>query len=194
MLDYDFGLGEWIVRPQRCCVERGSEVVRLAPKAMAVLARLAASAGEVVTRQELFDSVWPRVEISDDALTQRVAELRRVFGDSAQDPHYIETIPRIGFRLICPVKGIPADSIAESGIADQPAVATSTRWGIVVIGVLTILVVALFRFFPGNNKENESDVAVQDENTSIAVLPFVRSIFQAASRRKCSICWRRYQT
>lgn len=172
-MDYDFGLGEWIVRPQRCCVERGREVIRLAPKAMAVLTRLAASAGEVVTRQELFDSVWPRVEISDDALTQRIADLRRVFGDSAHDPQYIETIPKIGFRLIFPVMEISADSIAESEIADRPAVATSTRWGIAVIGVLVILAVTLFRFFPGDNEENASDAAIQNESASIAVLPFV---------------------
>jgi TolB-like protein/DNA-binding winged helix-turn-helix (wHTH) protein len=172
VLDFDFGLGEWIVRPQRCCIERGDEVVRLAPKAMAVLTRLAASAGEVVSRQELFDSVWPRVEVSDDALTQRIAELRRVLGDSPQEPRYIETIPKIGFRLIGSVAEIPEDSGPGGEIIDQPAAPASTRLGIIVIAGLFLLAVALFTLYPRATEEDAADVTAQAESPSIAVLPF----------------------
>lgn len=96
----DFRLGEWIVRPQRDCIERGRETVHVKPKSMAVLEQLAQAAGDTVTREEFFAAVWPGGVVTDDALTQCIAELRRAFGDSARHPGYIETIPKIGFRLL----------------------------------------------------------------------------------------------
>lgn len=100
----DFRIGEWTVQPQRGCVRRGRAEIRLKPRAMAVLNRLAAARGEVVTRNELFDAVWRGAVVSDDALTQCVVELRKAFADSARDARVIETLPRVGFRLVPTVK------------------------------------------------------------------------------------------
>ncbi|MEJ2604955.1 MAG: tetratricopeptide repeat protein [Gammaproteobacteria bacterium] len=102
-MEADFRIGDWIVRPQRDCLERGKAVVHIAPKAMGVLCCLARADGEVVARQVLFDSVWRDSIVTDDALTQRIVELRKAFGDSARQPSVIETIPKVGFRLIAPV-------------------------------------------------------------------------------------------
>jgi DNA-binding winged helix-turn-helix (wHTH) protein len=68
---------------------------------MAVLECLRQARGEVVTRDQLFESVWPGGVVSDATLTQCIAELRRAFGDSAQTPRVIKTIPKVGFwRLV----------------------------------------------------------------------------------------------
>ena len=88
-----YRLGGWSVRPHRNRIERGVESIHLAPKAMAVLDCLVKAANSVVTRQEIFDSVWRGAIVSDEALTQRVAEIRKAFGDSAQQSNIIETIP-----------------------------------------------------------------------------------------------------
>jgi len=96
----DYHLGSWLVQPQRDCIVRGDEVVHLKPKVMAVLNCLAESGGEVVTRESLFECVWPAQIVSDATLTQCVSELRHAFGDSAREPSFIETIPKVGFRLI----------------------------------------------------------------------------------------------
>ena len=109
----DFQLGEWIVRPQRDCIERVGRTVHVKPKSMAVLERLAEAPGEVVTRSELFDAVWPGSAVTDDVLTQCVVELRRAFRDSARSPRFIETIPKVGFRLLSDVT--PLDADAASG-------------------------------------------------------------------------------
>ncbi len=74
--------------------------MHLAPKAMLVLRCLARANGAVVSRQELFDTAWPGCVVSDDALTQRIVEIRRAFNDPARTPGIIETIPKVGFRLI----------------------------------------------------------------------------------------------
>ena len=66
----DFRIAEFIVRPMRDCVENDGRRVHVKPKAMAVLARLADAGGQVVTRNQLFEAVWPGAEVSDDVLTQ----------------------------------------------------------------------------------------------------------------------------
>jgi DNA-binding winged helix-turn-helix (wHTH) protein len=62
----DIRLGDWIVRPQRRIIERGDEPVRVKPKSMSVLECLVAANGEPVSRAELFDTVWPGGEVSED--------------------------------------------------------------------------------------------------------------------------------
>jgi TolB-like protein/DNA-binding winged helix-turn-helix (wHTH) protein len=120
MSDLDYRLGEWIVRPHRDILERGEQVVHVKPKAMAVLCRLAQAHGETVTRSDIFDAVWLGATVSDAVLTQCVVELRQAFGDSARDPEIIETIPRIGFRLIPPVTPLDADE-TSAHIQSAPA-------------------------------------------------------------------------
>jgi len=100
VLESDFCLKDWTVRPHRNCIERGDRTVHIRPKAMAVLQCLVDASNAVVSRHELFDAVWPGAEVCDDALTQQISELRKAFGDSPHDPVFIETIPKIGFRLM----------------------------------------------------------------------------------------------
>ena len=96
----DFKLGEYVVRPREGRIEHDGEVVRVKPKSMAVLECLADADGKVVSRNVLMDMVWPSMVVTDDVLTQSVVELRKAFGDSARDAQVIETIPKVGFKLI----------------------------------------------------------------------------------------------
>lgn len=105
----DFRLEDWIVRPRLDCIERGDETVHIHPKPMAVLECLAAAGGEVVTRDELFERVWPDVIVTDDTLTQSIVELRKAFGDSPRDHRIIKTIPKVGFCLVPPVTLLSAE-------------------------------------------------------------------------------------
>jgi TolB-like protein/DNA-binding winged helix-turn-helix (wHTH) protein/Flp pilus assembly protein TadD len=164
-------LGNWIVRPQRDCIEHGGEVVRLAPKAMAVLQCLANASGKAVSRQELFDTIWPGGEVTDDALAQRVAELRKAFGDSAQNSSFIETIPKIGFRLIPPVTPltIEADSDPKDQGNDGPPKSAAQRPLLIVSALL--VVTALYWYLAGYWATQQEVSA--EKNLSIAVLPFV---------------------
>ena len=74
---HSFRLGDWLVTPARHALERDGETVRLKPKAMAVLCRLAARPGRVVTRQELEASVWRNTVVGYDALSNVIIKLRR---------------------------------------------------------------------------------------------------------------------
>ncbi|HUR22156.1 MAG TPA: winged helix-turn-helix domain-containing protein [Vicinamibacterales bacterium] len=81
---------------------RGQEV-RLTPKAAGVLQVLLSNAGSPVSKADLFSSVWPDVAVTDDALTTCIQELRRLLGDDAKRPQFIETRHRRGYRFIAPV-------------------------------------------------------------------------------------------
>src|SRR5262245_21104984 len=80
--------------------------VQVEPKIMQVLAALAASPGQVVTRDELMERVWSGVFVTDDALHRAIRELRRLFDDDADAPKVIETIRKRGYRLIAPVAAV----------------------------------------------------------------------------------------
>ena len=139
---------------------------------MAVLECLAAARGDVVSRDELFESVWPGAIVSDDTLTQCIVELRKAFGDTAHDAKVIETIPKMGFRLVPPV--LPVE---DDGAAHSPGVpATRRAWqnpavlipvlGAVVVGIL------LYWFQAGTAPDRNRTLIVEDTQT-LAVLPFV---------------------
>lgn len=81
---------------------RHGERVHVTPKAFAVLRYLVAYAGQLVTRDALFEVLWPETYVSEDALTVCIRELRQVLGDRVQSPQYIETVRGRGYRFIAP--------------------------------------------------------------------------------------------
>src|SRR5262245_51653123 len=99
----DFRVGDWSVDPLLNTLTRADISARIEPKIMQVLVSLAENAGQVVTKERLMRSVWANTFVSDDVLTRSISELRRVFADDAKEPQFIQTIPRIGYRLIAPV-------------------------------------------------------------------------------------------
>jgi DNA-binding winged helix-turn-helix (wHTH) protein/Tol biopolymer transport system component len=108
----DFRLGDWLVRPSLATIERGAEAVHVTPRAMAVLICLADARGEVVSRNALLDTVWPGMSVTPDALSQCVVELRKAFRDDSKNPAVIQTIPKIGLRLLAAVT--PATAVATA--------------------------------------------------------------------------------
>ena len=120
----DLRVGPWRVDRARNEVVDGAKSVRLEPKAVEVLAYLAARPGEVVPREELLSAVWPGVVVGDDALTQAIIKLRKALGDDAHAPKYIETISKRGYRLVAP----PADAPATPPAARVPKRVSRRTW------------------------------------------------------------------
>jgi non-specific serine/threonine protein kinase len=76
--------------------------VELEGKPLQILHELLLSAGEAVTKAELFDAVWPGVHVVEASLTTAVSKLRGALGDG--DARIVQTLPRIGYRLAAPVE------------------------------------------------------------------------------------------
>lgn len=87
-------------------VRKNGVRMRLQEKSLRVLAALMEHQGELVTREELHKRLWPDATIVDfeDGLNTAVKKLRIVLCDDADQPRYIETIPRRGYRFLSPVE------------------------------------------------------------------------------------------
>jgi pimeloyl-ACP methyl ester carboxylesterase/DNA-binding winged helix-turn-helix (wHTH) protein len=81
----------------------GTREIRLTPKASAVLEQLVLHAGEPVSKEHLFATIWNGTAVSDDALTSCIRELRRALDDDPKQPRFIETRHRRGYRFIAPL-------------------------------------------------------------------------------------------
>ena len=164
-------IGEWCVDPASGEISRKEETVRLDVRNMRLLLCLAERAGQVVSIDDLLNTVWPEVTVSSDSVYQAVASLRRQLGDDSRQPTYIETVPRLGYRMVakvCPWQG----SSSDAGTAPHPTSAHS-RWKWLV-AIIAFLALALIVFFlPRHKDANRSTVIAAQSQKSIAVLPFL---------------------
>ena len=88
----------------------GKREIHLTPKASEVLKQLVLHAGEPVSREDLFATVWNGTSVSDDALTSCIQELRRALADDSKHPRFIETRHRRGYRFVARIsEAAPAD-------------------------------------------------------------------------------------
>lgn len=94
---------------------------RITVKALQVLLALAAHQGRVVSREALFEWVWPDTMPTDDVLTQAVTQLRKAFGDERGAPRYLETISKGGYRLLAPVEWMASPALPAANADDAMA-------------------------------------------------------------------------
>ena len=123
-----FQVGDWSIDPGLDEISRGAEVVKLEPRMMRLLCRLYESHGQVVSYQELLDSVWAGVVVGPASVYQGVSALRKILGDTGRTPTYIATVSRKGYRLIAAVELPPPAT--TPGIAPPAATAPAAlrRW------------------------------------------------------------------
>jgi DNA-binding winged helix-turn-helix (wHTH) protein len=109
-----YAIGEWHFEPRRGVLRGpGGVEVELRPKTAQVLLHLAERCGQVVARDELIEAVWPGVYVTENGLTQCVAEIRRALGP---DEALLRTLPRRGYLLdIASPAALPAAPRAQRG-------------------------------------------------------------------------------
>jgi DNA-binding winged helix-turn-helix (wHTH) protein/TolB-like protein/Tfp pilus assembly protein PilF len=148
--DASFRVGEWQVDPALDQISRDQETVRLEPRTMRLLVRLAEAPGQVVSSRELLDSVWSGVVVGPASVYQAISQLRKLLGDTDPVPTFIATVPRKGYRLVAPVQRVPTPAT----LATEPPVSTvqptnparrlptHLMWGIASLLVVALGVVA----------------------------------------------------
>ncbi len=135
-------VGEWWFEPEASRLTRDGEEQKLTPKSAAVLDELVRAAGEVVARETLFERVWPASGPAQDLLNTAIKELRRALGDELRAPRYIETIPKVGYRLVAPVAAADSGAArgAVIGFPQRASAAPPRRHApFALIGVLAVL-------------------------------------------------------
>lgn len=137
----DFRLGDWHVEPALGRASRDGQAVHLRAKVMDLLVCLARRPGDVISKDELLAEVWKTEFVTESALTRVITELRQAFGDDADHPRIIETIPKRGYRLIAPVGRI--SDVAQPPEASTVASATRAHRGARIGWTRTALVVGV---------------------------------------------------
>ena len=132
-----YGFGDCEIDIARGEVRRGEHVTRLQPKVCAVLQYLLDRPGQIVSADELIDRIWEGQVIEPVGVARNIAQIRRALGDDSQNPTYIETIPKRGYRtmavVMLPATPAPADSTPETSThpkrsADQRSCTYSDAW------------------------------------------------------------------
>jgi len=99
MYQHGFSFEQWVVTPSDGVVSGPYGETKLEPRVMAVLVDLAANAREVVSRNELIDRVWQGTVVGDEVLSRCIYQVRQALGETSRNPHFIETVPKRGYRL-----------------------------------------------------------------------------------------------
>src|SRR5215472_11193502 len=113
-MNAEFRVGRWLVQPNLNVVSQNGTTIHVEPKVMQVLVCLAQRPGRMVPKEDLMRAVWPDTFVTDDVLKRCVSELRRVFEDDAREPRIIETIPKLGYRLLAPVEEVELAVVART--------------------------------------------------------------------------------
>src|SRR5687768_1509210 len=90
-------------------LSRDGAPIELSARYLDALLLMAREPGRLVTKERFHDEVWRGIPVTDEALTQCIATLRRQLGDEAGRPRFIETVPKHGYRFIAPIEWVGAD-------------------------------------------------------------------------------------
>ena len=107
------------VREQEFCLVKAGEVLAVEPRTFRVLLYLLRHPQKLIPKEELLNSVWGDASVTENSLTQNIAKLRRLLEDDVREPRYIETVAKVGYRLVCSVE------VTED---DQAKLATTENW------------------------------------------------------------------
>lgn len=169
-------------------LRRGSERIPLTPKAVELLTVLIERRSQIVTREEILDGLWHDTYVDESNLTVTVSMLRRALGVSGNDKHFIETVPKRGYRFNAAIRtpdelvverhALTRIKIAETETESQDLSATfiqqirrySLATGTAVS--VALLLIAGFYVSPYSTKMANSFAASSPLTTrTIAVLP-----------------------
>ncbi|MGH8167904.1 MAG: winged helix-turn-helix domain-containing protein, partial [Woeseiaceae bacterium] len=183
-LECGFRLGSWDVRPMLGTLDGPGGNLHLEPKVMGVLLCLAERAGDVVTRDQFVLRVWDGRLVSDEVLSRCISLLRTQLGDNPREPQFIQTVPKIGYRLITPVvpfesRPPPLASTPDATVRDDvgpvadaaPRVPGRRRFGIALAAVA--LVAAASGLLYWHTLPDSPSRGIVAHEPSVAVLPFV---------------------
>lgn len=163
-----FQFGDFILddKKQRLLTVINKSEVAIEPKLLELLLIFIKQPNSTITRQDILDQLWAGSIVTDNAINKLIGNLRKVLGDEAKNPRYIQTVPKRGYRLVCQVKSI--DNVTrlenDNGVIQECQLATnlepnklitvSNRYiNVVIIFSFALALYVFWQFIPG-----ESDI------------------------------------
>jgi Tol biopolymer transport system component/DNA-binding winged helix-turn-helix (wHTH) protein len=185
-----FLAGDWLIEPELNSLFKDGVEHHVEPKVMGVLVALARHPNHVVAKQDLIATVWQNTFVGDDVLTRCISILRRITEDDPHHPHFIQTVPKAGYRLVAPVSRSILPDAAEQPHLPEPAPVAGSRqpesiplpllqpktalpWRfLMVVGFVIVLLVSLFLVW----RFRQSAARASDQLNSSRMLQFTSSV------------------
>lgn len=176
--------GSFVFNPIEKTLSKEGKMVSIPPKALSLLAVLLENNGRIVDKEALLETVWPNTFVEEGNLTYTVASLRKILGDNAENPIFIETVPRRGYRFIAPLRNDLVDLRAQdssgseissedvrtapAALAPDPLDLLSANWMVALAAVLLLATAAVSLGY----LLLTPDAPAHGQMRSVAVLPF----------------------
>ena len=143
-----YSFGDFTLDVSQRVLFRDGEPVTIAPKVFETLAYLVQNHGRLIEKGELLEGVWADSFVEEGNIAYNVRQLRKILGDDAREPRFIETVARRGYRFIASVEKIgPIDPVAETDTAASlldPGRSINRRMGnpiaLASVGLVALLV------------------------------------------------------
>ncbi len=180
---YEFEEFRLDAKSHRLFRRESGELVPLTPKAAELLLFLIQNRGQILSKNELLDTVWGNSFVEDANLSQTIFVLRKTLGEDTKNPRFILTAPNRGYQFIAPVKEIHTEDkiLEESFLSDTQAKTPDSKFQIsnlkskiqnlklmwLVVPLIFVAAFGVYRFYPPAAKP-----ASISEIKTIAILPF----------------------
>lgn len=170
--------GEFTLDMERRGLFRDGERIHLTSKPLETLIFLVENRGRTVGKQELLDAVWTDTFVTEDVLVQAIREIRRVLGDDKDNPRFIQTVPRQGYRFVGAVsiefpfvKQEQTEAFPLTIVTKQKSL--SWLWISLVIFVIGCLIaVAVWFVRNRSTAQGQSESANSKQQTSLTPMNF----------------------
>ena len=150
---YEFG--EFRLDADEHTLQRGDELVAISPRTFDLLLKLVENPGRLLQKETLMQEVWADSVVEEGNLNRTMSNLRKALGEKPKEDRYIQTVPRVGYRFIAPVKTVSSERVSVNPVSDtapEPPAATApaptarpdrgSRW--ILVALVIALVVVLF--------------------------------------------------
>ena len=156
---------DFVVDPETWRLSRGGQEIHLEPVVLNLLIYLISHRDRLVTRRELMDTVWGDTVISESAVNQAVARLRKALGDDSATHRYLETVHSKGYRFIAEVQETASPDHAGR-VPAEPGKTAVRR--VLLAGAAMVILVMLAVFW---TRAPERDTPQHEQIRTLAVLP-----------------------
>jgi DNA-binding winged helix-turn-helix (wHTH) protein/Tol biopolymer transport system component len=138
---YSFGVFSVDLRTRK--LKKGSTPVPIPARAFDTLVYLVANRRQVVDKNDIIAAAWRDVAVTDNSLTHAISVLRHALDDDPDNPTFIETVPRVGYRFVGEVNTPSPATPAVAATNERPtAMVSRSRWSPLAVGLLLLSIAA----------------------------------------------------
>src|SRR5688500_13901005 len=195
LINHFYRFGEFTLDADQKVLLRQGKPLLLAPKVLETLLILVQNSGRIIEKQDLMTRLWPDTFVEESNLTYTIVQLRKMLGDDARQPRYIETISKRGYRFIVDVEEVLSDlgMVSNAVIENKPATAEAIyaeqhdrekRPGAITeTRVASIAVLPLLDISPERDQDYFCEGLADELINSLASLPNLHVVSRTSSFR-----------